>query len=225
MKKILLLSVIAFMAISSFSQDFENKFYFRVGYSNPSWSYFDMDKDTWGDGFSKYGANFELGSLFMIPSILNSDVVSLGINVDYLYASANNFHFEDEYGPINIPSYRVGSKIGPSLTYVPMKNMALDFYVKADIAWASVVAPFFEKFDDGDDYYRDYLPVGFSTGINFRYGLLILGVEFNTISPKLESDDYPDTYFQEYIDFAMEKENSSDKSKMPNLNFTIGLNF
>ena len=151
--------------------------------------------------------------------------MALGINADFIYANFNNFNSEDELGAVNLPTYRVGSKVGPSFTYSPMDNMALDLYVKADIAWVTVVAPFEEKFDDGDDYFIDYLPVGFSTGLNFRYRLLMLGVEYNVISPELESDDLKGVTFQEILEEFHGEETLSKKSKMPNLNFTIGICF
>lgn len=225
MKKSILLLAIALMSLNAFSQQLDNKFYFRFGYSSPSWKYFDRSKDFWPEGTSKYGANFELGTIFMLPSILESKIMSVGIDADFIYANFNNFHIEDSEGNINYGMYRVGSKVGPSFTYMPARDLAFDVYVKADIAWAAVLAPYEKKIDDGDDYFIDYLPVGFSTGLNFRYGMLMLGVEYNTISPKLESDDYEGTYFQEILDYLEESETTGEKSKMPNLNFTIGLNF
>ena len=159
----------------------------------------------------------------MIPSILQSKEMSLGVDADFLYINLNNIKYEDDFGAMNMGIYRVGSKIGPSFTYMPRDNMAFDVYVKADIAWAALIAPYEKKIDDGDDYYIDYLPVGFSTGLNFRYGVLMLGIEYNTISPQLESDDYEGVYFQELLLYG--EESPGKKSKMPNLNFTVGLNF
>lgn len=225
MKKLVFLFVIAIMSLSAFSQKLDNKFYFRFGYSSPSWNYFDQGKDYWAEGTSKTGFNFELGTIFMIPSILQSENMSLGVDADFIYANFNNFKVNDDAGQANVGIYRVGSKVGPSFTYIPVENMAIDVYLKADVAWATVVAPYEEKIDDGDDYYIDYLPVGLSTGLNFRYGLLMLGIEFNTISAQLESDDYKGTYLQEILDEFNGEENPGKKSKMPNLNFTIGLNF
>nr|WP_321355551.1 hypothetical protein [uncultured Draconibacterium sp.] len=225
MKKFIIAFTTILFWLSGTAQDFDNRFYFRAGYSSPSWSYFDQDKDFWGEGTSKYGANFELGTIFMINSALQSKEMVLGIDAVFLYTNFNNFKYEDELGSVNTGIYRVGSKIGPSFTYSPAENLAFDVYVKADIAWVALIAPYEEKIDDGDDYFIDYLPVGFSTGVNFRYGMLMLGIEFNTISPQLESDDFEGYYFQQYIDAFNEEEMVHKKTKMPNLNFTVGLNF
>lgn len=225
MKRLTIFFAVIFLSLTSIGQELDNSVYFRLGYSNPSWNYFDQGKDYWAEGVSKFGGNFELGTIFLIKSIIPAENMAIGIDATFLYANFNNFHLGDEMGNVNIGIYRVGSKVGPSFTYSPIDKMAFDVYVKADIAWASVVAPYEQKIDDGDDYYLDYLPVGISTGLNFRYGILMLGVEYNTISPELESDDYKGMYWQDGMNDFNGEENGSKKSKMPNLNFTIGMCF
>ncbi len=224
MKKLLILFVLSIFAAPSFAQELNNAFYFRFGYSSPSWSQYGLEQDDWGDYASKYGANFEVGSIFIIQPWAAKNI-ALGINVDYLYLNYGNFKVE-EYGfESNLGSIRAGSKIGPSFSFSPVKNMALDVYVKADIAWATAVIPYPEEIGDADDYYSDYGTLGLSTGLNFRYSVLMLGVEFNTISPKLESDDYPGFYLQEFINDALAPNSASKKSKMPCVNFTFGFCF
>jgi hypothetical protein len=225
MRKLIVLFAVTFISLNALCQKLDNPFYFRFGFSNPSWEYFDQGKDYWQEDVSKYGVNFELGTIFLIPSSTMSENMVFGINVDYFYANFNNFHGEDDSGEASTGIYRVGSKVGPSFTYIPAEKMALDVYVKADVAWAAVVAPYEKEIDDGDDYFIDYLPVGFSTGLNFRYGMLMLGVEFNTISPKLESDDHKGVYLQEILDEFNGEDRLRKKTKMPNMNFTIGMSF
>lgn len=224
MKKFTILFTFTLISLTAFCQELDNEFYFRIGFSNPSWNYFDQGKDFWGDGISKYGANFELGSIFLIKSFTPAKNMAIGINVDYFYVNFNNFHADDAEA-FNLGIFRVGSKVGPSFTYSPMEKIAIDIYAKVDVAWAALMAPYEKKIDDGDDYYIDYLPVGLSTGLNFRYGVLMLGVEYNVISPELESDDYEGLYFQEMLGEFNGEEEPSKKSKMPNLNFTLGLSF
>ena len=84
-----------------------------------------MEKNDWGDYTSKYGANFDLGSIFMIQPWAAKNM-ALGINVDYLYLNYGNFKIDDYDYENNLGSLRVGSKIGPSFSYSPVKNMAFD---------------------------------------------------------------------------------------------------
>lgn len=215
MKKLTTLLVITLITLTSLGQHLDNEFYFRFGYSNPSWSQYGMDKDDWPDDVSKTGAAFELGSIFMINSILKADNMAIGINVDYFYFNYNNFSDDNDS---NLGDVRVGSKVGPSFTYSPVDKMAIDVYAKADIAWVTAATEYEGSIGDADDYYMGYGTIGFSTGLNFRYGLLILGLEYNKVSPKLESDDDPGHYFGNTDD-------DGDKSPLPCMNFTIGMSF
>jgi hypothetical protein len=225
MKKLILLFAVTFISLTAFCQELDNEFYFRFGYSNPSWNHFGSDKDGWADGVKKSGANFELGSIFLIPSLTQAKNMAFGINVDYLYSNYNKFAIKDDEDGFNLAIFRLGSKIGPSFTYSPAEKVAFDVYVKADFAWATAAVPYEDKIKDEDDYYAAYAAVGLSTGLNFRYGILMLGVEFNTISTELESDEYKGVYFQEMIEGVVGDSDPGKKTKLPNLNFTIGMSF
>lgn len=65
MKKIITLLAVVLFSSSSFAQDLTDQFYFRLGYSSPSWKQYGMEKDDF-KGISKTGATFELGSIFML---------------------------------------------------------------------------------------------------------------------------------------------------------------
>ncbi|HAH25745.1 MAG TPA: hypothetical protein DCL77_18640 [Prolixibacteraceae bacterium] len=225
MKRLTILFAVIFLSLTAICQELNNPVYFRFGYSDPSWNYFGQGKDYWAKGISKFGGNFEVGTIFLIQRLTPAKNMAIGIDATYLYANFNDFYMGEKPEDVNLGIYRVGTKLGPSFTYSPIDKMAFDVYVKADVAWAAVVAPYEKKIDDGDDYYLDYLPVGLSTGLNFRYGLLMLGVEYNTISPQLESDDNKGTYLQDGINELNGIKNGSKKSKMQNLNFTIGMCF
>ncbi|MCY1720226.1 hypothetical protein OU798_07720 [Prolixibacteraceae bacterium Z1-6] len=220
MKKLLILLALLLGVFISFGQQLDNQFYFRFGYSLPTWSQFGMTKNQWDDeGLNhRTGASFELGNIFMVNSILKADNMAFGINVDYLYVNYNNFSTGNSNYNYNLAHVRVGSKVGPSFTYSPIDKLEFDIYAKADFAWAAGAVMYEDEIGDADDYYTGYTSVGFSTGLNVRYGVLILGFEFDTVSPKLESDDYPG----EYLGNA---DNDGDKSPLPCLNFTIGLSF
>ncbi|MDX1284651.1 MAG: hypothetical protein R3182_06555 [Draconibacterium sp.] len=226
MKKLSVIFVFVFIALTSMGQDLDNKFYFRFAYSNPSWETFGIGKGNWGDDISRYGGKFEFGNIFQIPTALAQNDMAIGINVDYLYVNYNNFVNDLPGDDYNITLYRIGTKLGPSFTYSPNDEIALDIYAKADAAWGAAAVPFFDRIGDADDYFMDYVSLGFSTGINFRYNVFLLGFEFNTISPKLESDDYDGTYMQDHIGLFVDG-NGDDghKSKLPTANFSIGFIF
>lgn len=225
MKKITILLAATLISLSSYCQELDNPVYFRFGFSNPSWESFDIGKEGWGSEVRKFGANFEFGSIFLIQSLPQAENSSFGINVDYLYANYNNFHVGEGDESMDLGIVRVGSKIGPSFTYSPHQEMAFDLYVKADFAWATAVVPYAGSMEKADDYFTGFATLGLSTGINYRYGHFMLGFEFNTISPKLESDNMEGVYIQKVIDGLTGENSGSKKSKLPTMNFTIGMNF
>ncbi|WP_321371919.1 hypothetical protein [uncultured Draconibacterium sp.] len=226
MKKATIFLLLIFTSFIGFAQQLDNQFYFRVGYSSPSWKHFGLQEQDWNDlGFeSKAGVNFELGSIFLIKSILNRDDMAFGINADYLYATFHNF--DNEYD-INIGVFRAGSKVGPSFTYSPVDKLEFDIYAKLDFAWGTGLVTYYDDMiDDAEDFFLSKADFGFSTGLNIRYGILMLGIEFNTISPELEYDDDPDIYWQYLVDAEFNNSNGNDnKSKLPCMNFTIGMSF
>lgn len=226
MKKATIFLLFIFTSFGGFAQQLDNQFYFRIGYSSPSWNHFGIDKQDWKNiGFeSKAGVNFELGSIFLVKGILNRDDMAFGINADYLYAVFHNFNNDYE---TNIGIFRAGSKIGPSFTYSPVDKLEFDVYTKLDFAWGTGLVTYYDDMiDDADDFFLSKADFGFSTGLNIRYGILMLGIEFNTISPELEYDDDPNVYWQYMVDTEFNNPTSNDKkSKLPCTNFTIGLSF
>ena len=142
--------------------------------------------------------------------------MAIGIDVDFL--SFYWHRFSSDYR--NRGTLRIDSKVGPSFTYITsVDKLAFDVYVKADISWVTATAI---VYDDNTDNRRGYAAIGtigFSTGFNVRYSKLMLGIEFNTISPKLENVDNDGYYLGNVND------SSSDKSPLPSLSFTIGMAF
>ena len=229
MKKATFTVLFILVSIISFGQNLDNQFYFRFGYSSPSWKQFGLEEQDWNDlGItSKAGANFELGSIFLLKRVINRNDMALGINVDYLYTVFHNFENEDDVNGGSLGVLRAGSKIGPSFTYSPVDKLEFDVYTKLDCAWATgAVIYYSDMIDDAEDFFLGTVDFGFSTGLNIRYGKLMLGVEFNTISSELESDDYPGVYLQQFVDAEFSDNLGSEKkSKLPCTNFTIGLSF
>lgn len=216
MKKILVFLLVTFVAISCFAQSrFDNEFYFRMGYSSPSWQQFGGEESDW-DGASKFGVVGEIGTIFMFKKIPLPENMAIGLDVDYLTFCYNQF--SNNTSDVDLGTLRFDSKIGPSFTFSPVKDLAFDAYVKADIAWVTATAIVEDNNTDDADAYANIGTFGVSTGVNFRYKILMLGIEYNTISPVLENVD-------DDGDFLGSINSSSDKSPLPCLNFTIGLSF
>lgn len=217
MKKLIILFAFALISTSSFSQgEMDNVFYFRAGYSIPSWKYFGATKNNF-HGFEKSGAMLEMGQIYMLNNIPMPGNMAIGLNIDFIsiywHQFSNNNTNED------IGTLRFDSKIGPSFTYSPVNNLAFDVYVKADISWVAATA--FVQDDNADDAdgYGKVGTIGLSTGFNVRYSILMFGVELNTISPKLENVDNKGEYLGNW------NNSSSDKSPLPSVSFSLGLNF
>lgn len=216
MKKLTILFAVVLITTSAFAQrNFDNEFYFRLGYSSPSWGQLGGDKNSW-NGFDKSGFMTEIGTIYRLSSIPMPDNMVIGLDVDYLsiywHQFSSNTYSED------IGSLRFDSKIGPSFTYSPVDKLFLDLYVKADINW--LTATVFVEDDNSDDAtgYAGFGAIGFSTGINLRYNIFMLGIEFNSINPKLEDPDNDGVYLGDW-------NGNSNKTPLPSLSFTFGMSF
>ena len=226
MKKLIVLLVFLLVSLISISQDFDNKFYFRFGYSNPSWKQFGLSENEFNQFVNKkMGVSFELGTIFMLNKVLQSNNMVLGIDADYLSLNYNHFYVDRMFKNVNLAHLRATSKVGPSFTYTPVDKLSFDIFAKANVVWSSVAAFFEEVYGDADDFYMGKVALGFSTGLNIRYDILMLGIEYETISPMMESDDYPGSYIQDYLNSYFDKDDGGKKSKLPCFNFTLGLNF
>jgi hypothetical protein len=222
MKKIIILVLSLIFVVSAFAQKekkFDNEFYFRFGYSCPSWKQFGLTKEKWGDDFKRRGFTGEIGTIFMLNGIRMPEGMALGIDVDYLGFYWHRF--SNSYLGINadIGTLRFDSKIGPSFTYSPAKRLAFDVFIKADFNWVSATAFVINDNKDDAETYTNIFAVGISTGFNIRYSVLMLGFEYNTVSPKLENTDIDGEYIGNAEDI------DSDKSPLGSINFTIGLSF
>lgn len=222
MKKLTILFVAVVLSSAAFAQgELDNEFYFRGGISSPGWGQYGGSQSDWNDsGYDKKkGFMFEIGSIFMLKSVPMPDGMALGINVDYLSIYWHQFIRETAVQRTDIANLRFDSKVGPSFSYSPVKNLAFDAYVKADFSWVTATAIVYDSNSADADGFGDVVAVGLSTGFNVRYSVLMLGFEFNTISPKLESVDVTGEYLGNRDDA------NSDKSPLPSISFTIGLSF
>lgn len=220
MKKLITLLVAIVLGTSIFAQkNFDNEFYFRFGYSLPSWSQFGGTENDWENGWARSGWMGEVGTIFMINRAFDSEKVVLGIDVDYISVYWNRFSYQVFDESIDLGTLRVASKVGPSFTYSPVKRLAFDVYVKANIDWVTATAIVYDDNSDDTEGYGKIFSLGLSTGFNIRYSLLMIGFEFNTISPQLENVDEDGEYLGNI------NNPNSNKSPLPCFNFSIGLSF
>lgn len=202
--------------------DLDKVTYFRLGYSNPTKHYKGIDNDSYWDVVSRDGFTAELGQIFILNSIPLADGLRLGINVDYL---SFYYHLLKE-NPNEELFFILGSKVGPSISYNPIDKLIIDAFVKINPVWVSTVVTSEEFIDTGKDYQLNMgvLGFGYSLGINVRYSMLMLCIDFNKSWNKIQhynenSNEFDGTYV------GNESDATKDKTPMPSINFTIGLAF
>ena len=225
MKKLLILTLAVCLSYASFAQDGEgldNRFYFRGGFSNPTDAYLGYKNTPLPEFITSKGWVFELGSIFMLNNLDLADGLRLGINVDYAEITYHQFKYEVSVEEIKLFMGQVSSKVGPSLSYSPVNRLVFDGFFKLKIPW--VAAGYFNAPDTpelDEDYYLGAIDVGFSTGINVRYGVLMVGFDYSSNNMKMNSDEDSDVYLGNFLDPS----DTGDKTKIAYMNFTIGLNF
>ena len=171
----LLAICLSYVSFAQEGQGLDNRFYFRIGYSKPANSYLGYNNSPFQEWISSTGGVFEIGSIFMLNNLDLGDGLRLGINVDYAEVTYHQFKYEDTYEVVKLHMGQVSSKVGPSLSYSPVNRLVFDVFFKLKIPW--VAACYFEAPDDPDlneDYYLGAMDIGYSTGINIRYGALMV---------------------------------------------------
>ena len=225
MKRMSLFFAAIFLSIALFSQNGNLKtqaFYFRFGLSIPTWKYFGATgKSDWSDmNMKRYGGVFEMGSIFMLNSIKIAKGLRIGINVDYLSVNAHVFTFDEMGNSATNLNVFVGSKIGPSISYSPVKPLVFDVFGKINPVWYGGSATTFSGNTDANEAFTGNLGIKYSIGFNLRFSVLMMGFEFNPGSMKLKSTDT-----HEFLGNSMSANDKGDKTKMPGYNVTIGLSF
>lgn len=219
MKRTILAILALSISISTLAQgsgDLDSKFYFRFVYSHPAGTYLGVDNDAFWDEYSRVGAAFELGNLFMLNSLDLSDGLRLGINVDFAEFSYQMIPRSETLSDSHLSVAKVSSKVGPSLSYSPVEGLVFDVFVKAKIPWVGGLVIWTPE--DVEEWFLATPAIGLATGFNVRYRFLMFGFEFNTERMKFESQDFPDTYFGNLTD-------DSDKTPMPSFSFSLGFCF
>lgn len=223
MKKLTLMMMLLAAGIVAFPQggDLKKQTYFRLGFSIPSWKYRGYEKDDWGSEFNRIGGIFEAGSIFMLNSIKLAPGMRIGINIDYLSVNYHRFGLQEEDASENF--IYIGSKVGPSFSFCPVQRLVFDAYAKINPVWVAGGLMYYnsELFDD--EVYLGFMGIRYSVGLNVRYSILMLGVEFNPGFAKLR---YWDPDEKELTDEYLGNANDNkDKTPVPGVNFTVGLSF
>jgi hypothetical protein len=199
--------------------DIKNRFYIRGGFSTPSWKYYgytSAQELTSSLGVeSKIGANFEVGSIYMLNKIKLSPGLRFGINVDYFSFKAQIFNLP---GTENIYNLFIGSKVGPSLTFMPEKGLSFDIFAKLNPIWVAAIYYNKQDFDSGIDSYLGYVQMMYSFGVNVKLAFLMVGFEYEIGSLKLKNIN-EGKYWGDHSD------PTSQSTPMPGFNLTLGLSF
>lgn len=220
MKKLLVLALIVLFSIPSFAQengDLENQFYFRFGWSSPSWKSYGLDgKDDFPDEVRRFGGVFELGSIFYINRLKIADGVRLGINADYLSISGQAFDVSDD---VNLYNVFIGSKVGLAFSYNPVSTLVIDAIAKLNPVWGAGVGLQVDgDMDRDEDVFIGYMGIKYSIGVNVRWSVIMVGFEYNPGSMKLQNESGSGEYFGNFNE-------DSDKTPLPYCNFTFGFSF
>ncbi len=225
MKKLSIFLLAICLSFASTAQDGEgldNRFYFRGGFSNPTNAYLGYNNTPNPELITSKGWVVEIGSIFMLNNLNLADGLRLGINVDYAEITYHKFRYEDDVEYVDLYMGQVSSKVGPSLSFSPVNRLVFDGFFKLKIPWVA-----FGYFDAPDDpelhesYYLGAIDVGFSTGINIRYGALIVGFDYSSNNMKMNSDEDSEVYLGNFLDPS----DTGEKTKFAYMNFTIGVNF
>ena len=223
MKKTLAVVLLLMIYCAAYTQDgdLKKQTYFRFGYSLPTWKYFGLDgKDDWNDNTKRTGAVFEVGSIFMLNSIKIAPGMRLGINVDYLSVNYHRLSYETTFGTYANNFLFVGSKLGPSFSYSPVNHLVFDAFVKFNPVW--VAGDFIAEVED-NELFLGFMGIKYSVGLNVRYSVLMVGMEFNPGFVKLRwYDDEAKELTDEYLSNAND---NGKRTPVPGLNFTLGLSF
>ena len=218
MRKVFTAIIVLSISLTTFAQsegDLDNKFYFRFGYVNPLNSYLGVENEDFNlwDEFTKRGAAFEIGSIFMLNSIPLPDGLRIGINADYLDMTANYLN-EVDYD-FTILMFKVAAKVGPSISFSPVEDLVFDAFFKAQVPIFGMMTNIGE--DAYDELFLGWGGIGFATGFNVRWKFLMTGFEFNTVSMLLEEVD--DGYYFGSFD------SDEDKTPLPEIRVTFGFCF
>lgn len=170
MKKVLLLFLLSLHIVGIHAQD--NKEW-RKKFINLSFTNAKMSQDDMQDLKSNYGAAFTVGKTFYLHKPI-ANMLRFGIDATWFDLNYTNYDIEHiTYWETNKYQYHQGEvsmHVGPSLTFEPIKKLAVHAYFQ--------YAPTFAVLYTGDDktFYGNYASLWVAGG-NISYGVIGLGIE------------------------------------------------
>jgi hypothetical protein len=224
MKKLLAIIMLVATTVAGFSQDgnLKKQTYFRVGLSVPTWKYRGNDsKCDLPDQMKRTGGLFEVGHIYMLNKIKIANGMRIGINVDFLSLDYHRFSVKSAKYSSNF--VYVGSKIGPSFSYSPVKRLVFDTYFKFNPVWVAGNATLYNSELTKDELYMGFMGLKYSVGLNVRYSILMLGFEFNPGFAKLRKYDTDENKLTE--NYMSNVGDNGKKTNVPGFNITLGLSF
>jgi hypothetical protein len=234
MKKIIFtVSVVVLFCNSVFAQDnISNKFYFRYALSNPTKNNFEYN--SWSDNLTtKKGGAIEFGSIVYFKFIKLGSKSKLGMDITYLSASKHKMGFDpDKNIDINldvnlggdginidenitasifypqISFYNIGSKLGPIYTYNIWNKLNVDVFAKVNPIWINAAIYDYQN-EEPLKYFKGFMGLKYSFGMNVRYDFIMLGAELNLGKLKYQSVDDNDIYVFNNLLIPQSKETNS----------------
>ncbi|MBN2648409.1 MAG: hypothetical protein JXR50_01565 [Prolixibacteraceae bacterium] len=245
MKKIIytLIVITLFFSSTRAQETFQNKFYFRYAISTPTNDYFDYGNWYFDDYSYKKGGAIEIGSIFYLSSIDLGNQLKLGFDINYLSASKHTIDanlpidlgggggFLDLLPTFSLPKtmfYNIGSKAGIILSYNPWDKLIIDINAKANPIWVNAAVVDFKY--DKLNYFKGFMGLKYSFGMNLRYDCFMLGTELNLGKLKYQSVDDKDSYigkslFPPIDEETLEYLDQDKETNSPAFNISIGFCF
>lgn len=238
-KIIFTVSLFVLVCSSVFAQEnISNKFYFRYAISTPTKANFEY-KNWSDDLTIKKGGAIEIGSIFYFKSLNLGPKSKLGMDITYLSASRHKMGFdpsknididididlglegegegegidfgEEISASIFYPQmqfYNIGSKLGPIYTYNIWDKLNIDVFAKINPIWVNAAIYDYQN-EEPLNYFKGFMGLKYSFGMNIRYDFLMLGAELNLGKLKYQSVDDKDIYVFNNLLIPQHKETNS----------------
>lgn len=135
------------------------------------------------------GFGLQVGKMYFINAIDLGDKFKIGVDVTWIsfsYLSGNydysrTFNNGNETEEIEFPiSYMLFSaEVGPSFSFSPTEKMALDIAFKITPTFMTSSGEYFINTGDRESFLASGVGLRYTPAFYFRYGPILLGVEYN----------------------------------------------
>lgn len=170
-KKIILFSILVVSSICIYAQETSKEW--RKKFINLSFTNATISQDNVQDLKSNYGAAFTVGRTYFLHKPIG-DMLRFGIDATWFDINYSNYEIEHiTYWETDKYQYHQGEislHMGPSITFEPVKKLAVHAYFKYAPTFAVLYA------GDGDTFYGNYASLWIAGG-SVSYGAIGLGIE------------------------------------------------